>query len=84
MSKTAIRFSFDGDNYTALASAGESPIQAVTRSFARRVQHTGNVALTWSERATGGDTYTAKWFDDDAEVFMESPVTVWHFARPAD
>lgn len=73
-------FYFDGLLTYANRVRGESPIQAVTRSIARRTR-TIDLTISYSHaetlaRGDGSDVYEARWYDAASETFKRAPVVL--------
>jgi hypothetical protein len=68
-----VAYMFRGQLHWARQGKGESPMNAVVRSVARKV---GPVTLWWHDCREGHDVYTAKWFDTKRDVFEECELTM--------
>ena len=71
---TRVTFTLDSRLSYTNKTPAQSPLDAVTRSIARRLK--ADVTLWYSDRRGTLEVYTCKWFDASTDCFCECEVTL--------
>jgi hypothetical protein len=72
----------DGEHFAVMVKTGQAPVRAVNHALNRRLK--SDVTMWPQGRTSLGESFIAKWFDKDKEVFREGNVEIWNLFRRSE